>query len=173
VRPDLVERFQPAITGWAAHAAPFAFETGAQRYVPGIKRMLHGSPSVASFYQATAGYEIVQEVGVAAIREHSMAMTRGLWENIEDRGFTIHSPPDANRRGGTLTVSLHENENGPAFVKALEARGILVDHRPEAGIRVSPHFYNLEEELEEFADALSDLRESHRWREHVSSTAAY
>ncbi len=173
VRPDLVGRFEPAITGWAAHAAPFAFETGPQRYVAGIQRMLHGSPSVASFYQATAGYEIVLEVGVAAIREHSLAMTRGLWENLEDRGFTIHSPPDASRRGGTLTVSLHESENGPAFVKALEARGILVDHRPSAGIRVSPHFYNLEEELEEFAEALSDLRESHRWRDHVASTAAY
>jgi kynureninase len=173
VRPDLIERLQPTITGWAAHAAPFAFETGAQRYGPGIRRMLHGSPSVASFLQATAGYEIVLEVGVEAIRAHSLAMTRSLWQNLEERGFTINSPTDANRRGGTLTVGLGENENGPAFVKALEARGILVDHRPEAGIRVSPHFYNLEEELEEFAEALSELRASHKWREHVSSSASY
>lgn len=173
VRPDLVERLQPKITGWAAHSAPFAFETGPQRYVSGIRRMLHGSPSVASFLQATAGYEIVLEVGVHAIREHSLAMTQALWANLEERGFTINSPPDASRRGGTLTVGLGANENGPAFVKALEARGILVDHRPGAGIRVSPHFYNLEEELEEFAEALSELRATHKWREHVSSSASY
>lgn len=173
VRPDLVDRLEPTITGWAAHSAPFAFETGPQRYVHGIRRMLHGSPSVSSFLAATVGYQIVLDIGVAAIREHSLALTRGLWANLAERGFEIHSPPDATRRGGTLTVGLHSDENGPAFVKALEARGILVDHRPDAGIRISPHFYNLEEELDEFAEALSELRATHRWREHVSSTASY
>lgn len=173
VRPDLLPKLEPKITGWAAHAAPFAFETGAQRYASDIRRMLNGSPGVASFLAATAGYEIIQEVGVPTIRAHSQRLTKLLWTWLAERGFGIHSPTNPAQRGGTLTVSLKPDENGPAFVKALEARGIIVDHRPEAGLRVSPHFYTLEEELEEFVDALADLRTSGRWREHVSAKTSY
>lgn len=173
VRKGLLEKLEPRITGWAAHAAPFAFETGPQRYADGIRRMLHGSPAVPSFLAATAGYELVLEAGVKNIREHSVRLTESLRADLESRGFRIHSPKDVARRGGTLTVGLNDDENGPAFVKALEARGVLVDHRPGAGLRVSPHFYTREEELDEFASMLTELREKRAWRDHLAKTAAY
>lgn len=173
VRPDLLPKLEPRITGWAAHAAPFAFETGPQRYADGIRRMLHGSPAVASFLTATCGYEVVIEAGPKNIRAHSLALTGNLREQLLARGFRINSPARAERRGGTLTVGLSDDENGPAFVKALEARGILVDHRPGAGIRVSPHFYTRAEELDEFARVLTELREKKSWHAHVAQTAAY
>jgi kynureninase len=173
VRPDLIDRLQPRITGWAAHAAPFAFETGAQRYAPDVRRLLHGSPAVPSFLAATAGYEVILEVGVDAIRAYSMKLTEKLRASLLSAGFAIHSPKRVEKRGGTITVGLNADENGPAYVKALEERGILVDHRPEAGIRVSPHFYTLEDELDEFVEVMSELREKRRWREHVTSTSAY
>jgi kynureninase len=135
--------------------------------------MLHGSPAVASFMQATAGYEIILEVGVSTIREYSIKMTERLRTNLLAAGFTINSPRKPEKRGGTITVGLNADENGPAYVKALDARGILVDHRPEAGIRVSPHFYTLEDELDEFVEIMSELREKRRWREHVTATSAY
>src|SRR5690606_19898639 len=78
VRPDLIEELSPRVTGWAAHAAPFAFETGPQRYAHGIERFLHGSPAVAALMQASAGYELVAEVGTAAIRAHSIRLTEAL-----------------------------------------------------------------------------------------------
>jgi kynureninase len=173
VRPDLLPRLEPRITGWAAHAAPFAFETGPQRYAPGIERMLHGSPSVASFLQASAGYELLLEVGTANVRAWSQRLTERLRQDLLSRGFELHSPEKAAERGGTLTVRLRPDEDGPAFVKALEARGILVDHRPGAGIRVSPHYYTLEDELDEFAEALAALRADGRWREHLAGRTAY
>jgi kynureninase len=173
VRPDLAPKLEPRITGWAAHAAPFAFETGPQRYASDIRRMLHGSPSVAAFLTATAGYEIVLEAGVGAIRAHSTRLTERLRGQLLGAGFTVNSPTRPEKRGGTLTVGLAPDENGPAFVKALESRGILVDHRPEAGIRVSPHLYTLEDELDDFVDALVELRTKRRWREHVSSGSKY
>jgi kynureninase len=173
VRPDLQEQLNPRVTGWAAHAAPFAFEQGEQRYAPGIARFLHGSPAVASLVQASAGYEAVLEAGVHAIREHSLELTGTLERDLVDRGFAINSPGDPARRGGTLTVGLNADEDGPAFVKALEEREILVDHRPEAGIRVSPHFYTLPEELAAFAETLSELRASRKWQDYVSMTASY
>ncbi|MFN0006816.1 MAG: aminotransferase class V-fold PLP-dependent enzyme [Planctomycetota bacterium] len=173
VRPDLLPKLEPRITGWAAHEEPFAFETGPQRYAHDIRRMLHGTPSVAAFLAATAGYEVVLEAGVEEIRAHSIRLTERLWQGLESAGFPIRSPRDSRRRGGTLTVGLRPEENGPAFVKALEERGILVDHRPDAGIRVSPHFYTLEDELEEFVETLVELREKRRWTSHVASTSRY
>ena len=173
VRPDLQDQLAPRITGWAAHAAPFAFEPGEQRHASGIARFLHGSPAVASLVQASAGYEAVLEAGVHAIRKHSLMLTGALEQDLLNRGFTINGPSDPQRRGGTLTVGLNADEDGPAMVKALEDRDILVDHRPEAGIRVSPHFYTLPEELTAFAETLSELRESRKWQDYVSLTASY
>lgn len=173
VRPDLLPKFEPSITGWAAHEEPFAFETGSQRYAHDIRRMLHGTPSVAAFLAATAGYEVVLEVGVEAIRGHSIRMTERMRAKLAEAGFPVHSPIDPARRGSTLTVGLRPDENGPAFVKALEEGGILVDHRPGAGIRVSPHFYTLQDELDEFVEALVELREKRRWQSHAASTSNY
>ncbi len=173
VRPDLQEKLEPRITGWAAHAAPFAFETGAQRYAKGIRRMLHGSPAVASFWCATAGYEVLLECGVENVRRWSVHLTQRLRAQLLGAGFRIHSPEDPARRGGTLTIGLAEGENGPAFVKALDKNGILVDHRPGAGIRVSPHLYTLEDEIDEFVEALVDLRQKGAWREHLAAKTAY
>lgn len=173
VRPDLVDRLEPRVTGWAAHAAPFAFELGEQRYAKGAMRLLHGSPAVPALLAATAGYEAVLEVGVEAIRAHSMRLTEGLRADLLERGFAVPSPPDPERRGGTLTVGLADDENGPAFVAALESRGILVDHRPDAGLRVSPHFYTRADELAAFAETLSELRQSRSWSDHVSAAGTY
>ena len=173
VRPDLHEHFAPRITGWAGHAAPFSFELGAQRYAGDVRRMLHGTPAVAALFAATAGYEIVREVGVGTIRAWSVHLNERLRANLEERGFRIFGPKDPATRGGTLTVALEPDEDGAAWVRALAARGILVDHRPDAGVRVSPHFYTLEEELDEFAEAMSELRERRSWRAHVAGGSAY
>ncbi len=173
VRPDLLPKLESKITGWAAHAAPFAFESGPQRYATGIRRMLHGSPSVAAFWCATAGYEILLECGVENVRRWSQTLTERLRAGLIEQGFRIHGPTDPARRGGTITVGLAPEENGPAFVKALEFRGVLVDHRPGAGIRVSPHLYTLEDEMDEFVEALVELREKRAWRDHVSAQTSY
>ncbi len=173
VRPDLLPTLETMMTGWAGHAAPFAFEPGPQRYAAGIRRMLHGSPSVAAFTCATAGYEILLECGVENVRRWSQSLTTRLRSGLLEQGFHIHGPTDPARRGGTITVGLAADENGPAFVKALESRGILVDHRPGAGIRVSPHLYTLEDEMDEFVEALVELREQRTWRDHVSAKSSY
>ncbi len=170
VRPDLQAKLEPRITGWAAHADPFAFEQGKQRYAGGMERFLHGSPAVPSLLAAKAGYELVLEVGVDNIREYSKELTEGLRMNMLERGFVVNSESDPERRGGTLTIGVADDEDGSAFVAALEARSILVDHRPEAGVRVSPHYYTRREELQEFAEAMSELREKKSWTEFVGAT---
>ena len=170
VRPDLMSTFEPGITGWAAHADPFAFELGAQRLADGPQRMLHGSPAVPSLLAAICGYEIILEVGVEKIRDYSIQLTEGLRGGMLERGFDVPSDPDPDKRGGTLTIGLADDEDGNAFVAALAERSIMVDHRPDAGIRVSPHFYTRADELEQFADAMADVREKGTWRDFVGSS---
>jgi kynureninase len=173
VRPDLLPKLQPKITGWAGHAAPFAFELGEQRFAADARRMLNGSPAVPALLAATAGYETILEVGVERIHQHSVLLTEWLRQDLLSRGFDVTSPPDPHRRGGSLTVKLGADEHGPAFVAALEQRGVLVDHRPDAGLRVSPHFYTKLEELKRFSEVLSELRQSKAWRSHVDSKKSY
>ncbi len=173
VRPGLMAELEPRITGWAAHESPFAFETGPQKYADNPRRLLNGTPAVAALLAATAGYEAVLEVGVESIRRHSVTLTERLRADLAERGFTSPSPSDPAQRGGTLTVALRDDESGPAFVKALAERHILVDYRPGAGLRVSPHFYTLPDELARFAEVLTELRERRSWTGHVERVASY
>lgn len=170
MRPDLRARLQPALTGWMAHADPFAFEPGAQRYAEDARRLLHGSPAVPALYAAQAGYEIILEAGVAAIRSKSIGQTVRFLERASERGLTSRSPTDPERRGGSVTLDV---PHGPAVVSALAERKILIDCRPTVGLRISPHFYNTDDELDECLDAVCDILETGAWKPHAERAAAY
>jgi len=144
VRPDLHERLQPRTTGWMAHEAPFAFDAEI-RYAPNINRFLHGSPAIPALYAAQSGYEIINQIGVDAIRQKSIRQTSLLVDLAEEAGFRVTSPKDPEQRGGTITVW---HEQAAAITKELVRREFIVDFRPGAGVRISPHFYTKDEELE-------------------------
>lgn len=144
VRPDLDSTLQPAATGWAAHAHPFEFESGAITYAPDMHRFLNGTPNVPAMYSARSGYEIVNEIGVAAIREKSKRQTQLLVALADETGLTVHSPRDPESRGGTIILDV---PNGREVTAELARRQILVDFRPGAGIRIAPHFYTSDDEI--------------------------
>lgn len=144
VRPDLDARLQPAATGWAAHAQPFEFENGPIAYAPGIRRFLNGTPNVPAMYSARSGYEIVNEIGVAAIRTKSIRQTQDLIAQADEASLTVRSPRDPALRGGTIILDV---PNGREATAELGRRNILVDFRPGAGIRIAPHFYTSDEEI--------------------------
>lgn len=156
VRPDLQLRLEPRTTGWMAHEAPFAFETEL-RYAPGIGRFLHGSPAIPALYAARSGYEIINEIGVQAIREKSTRQTSLLIKLAEEAGFRVTSPKDAAQRGGTITVW---HDDAAAITKELIRREFIVDYRPGAGVRISPHFYTTDEELELVIREMKTIRDS-------------
>jgi kynureninase len=153
VRPDLVESLEPTVTGWQAHAAPFAFEPEL-RYAGGIERFLTGTPNVPALYAATAGYDLIEEVGVERIRANSLRQTALLIDLAEEAGFELRSPREPERRGGTVTLCLPEFE---AVQRALGEREIICDFRPGAGIRLGPHFFTTDEELEYALRAMSEI----------------
>ena len=153
VRPDLIERLEPTLTGWQAHANPFEFEPELD-YAQGVRRFLTGTPNVPALYGATAGYDIVEEVGVERIRANSVRQTEHLIGLLDEAGFTVTSPRDPSRRGGTVTVV---TPDFPIVHDELSARGILCDFRPESGLRLGPHFFTTDEELEFAVAQIADI----------------
>jgi kynureninase len=156
VRPDLAETIEPALTGWQAHARPFAFEPQ-QDYAQGAWRFLTGTPNVPALYAATAGYDVVEEIGVERIRARSLEQTTLLIELLEEAGFDPGSPREPERRGGTVVVKTPDFE---VVNEELAARGILVDCRPETGLRLGPHFYNTDDELRFAVETIAEISRS-------------
>ncbi len=147
VRQDLIPRFAPRVTGWFGHERPFAFTMPEQRYAENIWRYVGGTPAIAPLYQARAGAEIIAEVGVERIRQKSLRQTARLIELVDEHGFTLRSPREPERRGGSVVFDCPRSGEVAA---ALNRAKYFCDHRPGVGIRISPHFYTRDDEVEAF-----------------------
>lgn len=145
VKPSLRTSLQPAATGWMAHRAPFDFVPGAIEYADDATRFLNGTPAIPALYAAMSGYEIIAEIGVDRIRAKSMYQTERLIELAEEAGLSFNGVRDASQRGGVVIFDVFD---GKQVTAELLRRDILVDFRPGAGIRLAPHFYTTDEELE-------------------------
>ena len=154
VAPRHQSAFEPKVTGWMAHRNPFRFETGEIDYAPDIHRFLHGSPGIPALYAAESGYDVINEIGVDRIREKSMRQTSRLVDLADEHGWKLNSPRDPEKRGGSVILDVPQAE---LVVKELERRNILVDYRPGAGIRVGPHFYNTDEEVDHLVASIREI----------------
>jgi len=161
VRPDLRVRLAPALTGWMAHPAPFDFEPPPMHYRDAAFRFLLGTPAIPALYAAREGPRIVAEAGVDVIRAKSLRQTSRLIELAEGRGLRCATPRDPARRGGTAAVDF---ENSLGVSRELNARDVVVDYRPGVGIRMSPHFYNEDRELDAAFEAIDEIRSAGSWR---------
>jgi kynureninase len=154
VRPDLTRTLEPGLVGWAAHAEPFAFATGPVAYADGTERFQSGTPNIPALYAARAGYEIVRQIGVPAIREKSLRLTRRIIDHATRAGYAINTPLDDSQRGGAVIIDV---PNGEAVANDLIRREIIIDYRPDAGIRISPHFYNNDDDIDDAMKVLDDV----------------
>jgi kynureninase len=169
VRPDLAERLRPTYTGWQAHEQPFAFEEEME-YAAGAARFLTGTPNPAAHYAGTAGYDLIEEIGVERIRESSLRQTQLLIDLADGAGFEVHSTRDSARRGGAVIIEVPE---GAAVYAELEERGILGDFRPGAGIRLGPHFFSTDDELRFVVDQIVEIVETGAYERHRGAVALH
>ena len=161
VRPDLRTSLKPRVTGWQAHEAPFAFEPGPIRFREDGWRFLTGTPNIPALYAARAGISILGEIGAAAIRSKSMRQTARLVALAEREGWEVTAPRDPARRGGTVAVNV---PHGAAVSAEMNARDTVVDFRPGAGIRLSPHFYTRDRDLDDAVALMREVLDSGAWR---------
>ena len=166
VRPDLRPGLTPSLTGWMAHPAPFDFEPPPIRYREDAFRYLLGTPAIPALYAAREGPRIVAAAGIEAIREKSLRQTSRLIALAEARGLRCSTPRDPARRGGTAAMDF---DNALEVSRELNARDVVVDYRPGVGIRVSPHFYTDDRELDAAFQAIDEIRATASWRRWLGS----
>jgi len=169
IRPDLHDKLQPKTTGWMAHEDPFSFSTEL-RYAPTVARFLHGSPAIPALYAAQSGYRIINDIGVDRIRAKSVRQTTRLIALAEEAGFEVTSPKHSSQRGGTISVM---HEHAAALTTELIKREFIVDFRPGAGVRISPHFYTTDEELELVIQEMKSIRDTRAYTKHEVVGAAF
>ena len=161
VAPGVRDILEPALAGWQAHARPFAFEPSME-YAAGIARWLGGTPPIPALYAAAEGPRILRRAGIEAVRAKSVRQTTRLVALADERGYPVSAPRDATRRGGTVAFDV---PHGYEVSRALIAQEIIVDYRPGAGIRIAPHFYTTDGEIDAAVDAIEEILDRGTWRE--------
>ena len=154
VKPELADTLEPAVTGWMSHTNPFAFDPSPIDRSSGAWRFMNGTPAIPALRACRPGLEIINEVGVEAIRANSIRQTRRLIDAADAQGWTVNTPRDDAVRGGTVSIMVPDCEN---VSRELLARDILIDFRPGAGIRLSPHFYNNDDEIDHAVATIAEL----------------
>jgi kynureninase len=154
VRPDLQKELAPRLTGWVAHAEPFAFAEAPMSYVDSVRRFAQGTPSIPALYSVLPGLQIIEEVGVKTIQAESQRRTEWMIDFVLEHGWKVNSPRDVNQRGASVMIYV---DDGPAMVNRLNERRVFVDCRPGVGLRISPHFFNTDEEVREALGILAEM----------------
>jgi kynureninase len=160
VSPDASRSLSPSFTGWQAHARPFGFEPEME-YAEHAWRWLNGTPAIPALFAAIEGPRIVRAAGVERIREKSMRQTTQLIELAASRGFPVTAPRDPSQRGGTVAFDV---PHAYGVAQALLANDVIVDYRPNAGIRIGPHFYTSDDELERAVDMIESILRDEAWK---------
>jgi kynureninase len=153
VKPDVIGRLTPRLTGWFGLQDPFGYEpgTGGSGLHEGVFRFLGGTPNIPALYSAREGIRLIRRIGVEAIREISSQLTAHIITRADEAGFEIRTPRPLERRNGMVCLSFDGDQEA---TERLKAQNILVDWRPDCGIRLSPHFYNTTADIDRFFEAL-------------------
>jgi kynureninase len=163
--PEMSAQHAPALTGWLAHKRPFGFEPEMD-YTDGAQRWLGGTPSIPSLYAATEGPKILRRAGIDAIRAKSVRQTERLIALADARGYAVTAPREVERRGGTIAFNV---PHAAEVSQELLARDVVIDYRPGAGIRVAPHFYTTDAEVERVVGEVDDILATAAWKKHEAS----
>jgi kynureninase len=161
VRPEAAKSLKPALTGWFAHSSPFSFSEEMD-YTYGSYRFMSGTPPIACLYTALAGLDIVKKIGIPQIRKKSLQQTELIIKKAKERGFKVFTPENGAQRGGAVSIAPPHTFQ---VKQALDKKGIKVDFRKGKGtepdvIRVAPHFYTKNEEIEIFYKEIDEIYSS-------------
>jgi kynureninase len=162
--PETTRELSPSFTGWQAHARPFGFESEMD-YAPSAWRWLNGTPAIPALYAAIEGPRVLRRAGIDAIRAKSLRQTSKLIDLADARGYNVNAPRDPDRRGGTVAFDV---PHAYGVAQALLANDVIVDYRPNAGIRIAPHFYTSDDELVRVVDMIDGILRDEAWKEFES-----
>jgi kynureninase len=153
-RKELLPSLEPTVAGWWSQREPFAFRLKELDWHPSARRFETGTHPAPSAFIAHGGLEIITEVGPSRIRERQGELTDYVMERADAAGLVVRTPRARTGRGGVVNVGV--GEHAEKVAEALFERDVCVDHRGD-GIRVSPHFFNTEEDIDRLFDVLRDI----------------
>jgi kynureninase len=167
VRPEVAKSLKPALTGWFAHSSPFSFSEEMD-YTYGSYRFMSGTPPVPCLYTALAGLDIVKKIGIPQIRKKSLQQTELIIKKAKERGFKVFTPENGAQRGGAVSIA---PPHAFQVKQALDKKRIKVDFRKGKGtepdvIRVAPHFYTKNEEIDIFYKEIDEIYSSAEFKEY-------
>jgi kynureninase len=148
VRPRLIGELEPTATGWMASRDPLSFGP-AREYADTARRFASGTPAVLPALVSHVALRILADVGIPTIRAASLRLTSRILARALEADLPTATPHDPNTRGGIVCLRFPGDDRVVAELKAL---GFVCSHR--GGIRIAPHFYNTDDEVDGFMDAL-------------------
>lgn len=156
-RRDLIPQLEPRVVGWFGAKDFFGFDSSDLRLRDDARRFETGTFALPQAWTAAAGLSVILEVGVDAIRARNQELTREVIAGAQRQGLEILSPVDDASRGGLVRVRVPGGPEGAAvLLQALFERDVVLDRRGDA-FRISPHFFNDEDDLDRCFAALRKL----------------
>jgi selenocysteine lyase/cysteine desulfurase len=153
VRRDLAARLEPAVTGWFGRANPFEFAVKRLDWSPSASRFDTGTPPIVNAYVARAGMQMINEVGVPAIRSWLEVLGQRLIDGGRDRGLELHGTDDMSHKTATTAFLVEDSQR---VESKMRERGVIASARGPV-IRLSPHFYSSIEDVDAALDTLASV----------------
>ena len=158
VREELVERFEPPFIGWAS-VKPEVFETVEfwdiwhLQISKTASRFEIGSPSFISFVGAAVAIQLLLDVGINNIQKRILSLTESLIDSVKSLGFRLTTPEETEHRSGIVHFLI---DRARQKEERLRNKGIIISARSN-GLRVAPHFYNTEDEIDRLIEELETI----------------
>jgi selenocysteine lyase/cysteine desulfurase len=156
VSPHVRQQLEPAVTGWFGRMVPFDFNPAGLEYAPGASRFDLGTPPLINAFAARAGMELVCETGVAEIKAQVDRLSALAYRVAPERGLNILGPQPGTPKGATTAIDAGSPERAHWLEGELRKQGVIASARGEA-IRLAPHGFTLEAELEQALDRVAAL----------------
>jgi kynureninase len=150
-RSDLATSLLPTQTGWFADEDIFRMDISDYSPHASARRFDAGTPPIPSIYAGLAGMALVAQAGVAAIEAHVRGLNRRLLAGLDELGARVVTPRSEQHRGALVCVASSDVD---ALVRELAADRIVTSSRDNS-LRISPHLYNVEEDVDRVLEALA------------------
>ncbi len=147
---QIMSQLEPYDVGWFSHKNPFEFDINNFEYADDASRFWGGTPSVAAYVTASNSIDLINDIGVEKIRKHNRRLTRKLLSAVPEE--SVMSPNNLDKKGGTVVLKLG---NQQALEHRMRDSKLVFDAR-QYGIRVSPHIYNTEEDIECLIECINE-----------------
>jgi cysteine desulfurase/selenocysteine lyase len=148
------ERIEPTLVGWISVGEPFNFENTEQEYKPNALAWETGTGCISLFYGLEQSAKLLQETGAGRIEKYLEELTDYLCELLAGKNYEIASSRAEGEKSQIVCIK-HLGDLQPAEIaKRLERENIIVSPRSDR-IRIAPHFFNNQEDIERLIEALA------------------